>query len=971
MKDRYNNNKNFNNSKNAAAKTKITVVFLLFAIIFSSFPLFASSGTADERNKIAAILSDGFYNPEELDITFTGEEYLTKNTIKSLSADLYADGLYLNAAIPFAYDYAGSGDTGNKNGDTKVTGRSNTGAYLASYFNSLSSETQLLTMKVYTDTGAFSAEAAVLALCDAAVLGASVIVFDVMLSSVDMENKFYLSLLDSINALEEAGITVVCPAGDGFMTGNQSVYSQKGINNPLTVNSDYGILSHPAVYEYIFAAASSESIYYTDYCIRFGDSGYARYTDTNLSSEVLKDKSFTQNFDGQEIKYVVIPGTGKAEDYIGLDLTESFALIERGEISFVEKLNNAADAGAIGAVVYDNIKNNNEKINMAISGAAIPGIFVSAESGEQMKAEKNKTIKIKDGDSEKFDVYNGGIISGFSARSSSLKYIKPDFASVGGKITLTKYDTKMLAEFNSTRYAAVSLAVQALEIKSVFNFDNKDLRLYLKNISSPVKTTSGIEYSPRAQGAGAFDESKTIKPSVVLTSATAGKTDILLGDGLKKSFPITVSLHNISDENVSGKLSLSILGDEYTTYYEINEETGIPVDSRLFGFSMEEEGNNLSYYNKGKYGNNVSALNLLDLSSGYPYFVNGNPKAFDKAHAGVSDITREKINLNRHSNDFVPYTVNLKPYETKNIKMLVTIDDESFSEYSRVFKNGFFVDGYVYFETDSGVCSIPYTGYAGSYSILSVFDSTIFDESSFYRNTYYYSYLYKNGVPELVPLGKNNYNDDENIYKNLISFSPNSDGLSDKLHTALNLMRDIAWLRIEIANEENETIYKTLYDFNIFKNVGTGTTLDTYYVNLWDGAAFDNAGYIYPDGKYSIKLFAEPLEGGAIQTLDLGDVYLDTAAPELTEYKFNANGELELIKLHDDLGIQFAEVILGEKSIKFTLKETLEKSGSVKDFTATLDMLEEINNIDNSSDEPIYIRAVDYANNIKVYRLNR
>lgn len=52
-----------------------------------------------------------------------------------------------------------------------------------------------------------------------------------------------------------------------------------------------------------------------------------------------------------ELVYV---GLGKPEDFLGKSLAGKFAFIQRGEITFVEKVKNAMNAGAAGAIIYNN-----------------------------------------------------------------------------------------------------------------------------------------------------------------------------------------------------------------------------------------------------------------------------------------------------------------------------------------------------------------------------------------------------------------------------------------------------------------------------------------------------------------------------------------------------------------------------------------------------------------------------------------
>ena len=51
---------------------------------------------------------------------------------------------------------------------------------------------------------------------------------------------------------------------------------------------------------------------------------------------------------------VVVPGMGAAEDFAAVDVEGAVALVERGQVFFRQKVANAAAAGAIGVMIYNN-----------------------------------------------------------------------------------------------------------------------------------------------------------------------------------------------------------------------------------------------------------------------------------------------------------------------------------------------------------------------------------------------------------------------------------------------------------------------------------------------------------------------------------------------------------------------------------------------------------------------------------------
>ncbi len=62
------------------------------------------------------------------------------------------------------------------------------------------------------------------------------------------------------------------------------------------------------------------------------------------------------------------------------------ALIERGECTFAEKLTNAMNAGAIGAIVYNSVSGGEEIITMGGVFVPIPGVFVARSTGLSLQA---------------------------------------------------------------------------------------------------------------------------------------------------------------------------------------------------------------------------------------------------------------------------------------------------------------------------------------------------------------------------------------------------------------------------------------------------------------------------------------------------------------------------------------------------------------------------------------------------------
>ena len=90
---------------------------------------------------------------------------------------------------------------------------------------------------------------------------------------------------------------------------------------------------------------------------------------------------------------VVVPGMGAAEDFAAVDVEGAVALVERGQLFFREKVANAAAAGAIGVMIYNNAPG-------PFSGtlgetSAIPAVSISQAQGRALKTQLTKAAQAR------------------------------------------------------------------------------------------------------------------------------------------------------------------------------------------------------------------------------------------------------------------------------------------------------------------------------------------------------------------------------------------------------------------------------------------------------------------------------------------------------------------------------------------------------------------------------------------------
>jgi aminopeptidase YwaD len=121
--------------------------------------------------------------------------------------------------------------------------------------------------------------------------------------------------------------------------------------------------------------------------------GYTAPTTVELSVDGyegnMEPKSFTYGMDGDVTGELVFIGLGTKAEVEGLDLTGKIALVERGAISFADKVLNAAAQGAEGVIIFNNADG---VINGTLGGpndAYVPVVSITRDAGQAILADLN------------------------------------------------------------------------------------------------------------------------------------------------------------------------------------------------------------------------------------------------------------------------------------------------------------------------------------------------------------------------------------------------------------------------------------------------------------------------------------------------------------------------------------------------------------------------------------------------------
>ncbi|WP_139491547.1 S8 family serine peptidase [Brevibacillus dissolubilis] len=698
----------------------------------------------------------------------------------------------------------------DRNKITKDVGESQHGVHVAGIvaangkIKGVAPEAQLLSEKVFSNyQGEMSglSESILFAITDSVTKKADVINLSLGSSAgyVDDTNTEQYAIKRAV----DNGVIVVAAAGNDAYFGSEKV---------KTENPDYSMVGSPGISPDAFSVASANATTLAGMSFAVtGVSGLDRavYLTSHQSQGDAIDpaQALTKTYS------LVYVGKGKKEDY-NINVKDKVVLIERGDISFDEKLRLAKQAGAVGAIIYNNT--NGPLIMSGQEMKNIPAVAILKQTGEQiasrLKKGKNVTVTFDGHYAQNPLPYpNGGTISGFTSwgPTPDLQF-KPEITAPGGGILSTVYDddygVKSGTSMATPHVAGGMALLKQYYIKQGRNLTGRPLVETLKaatmNTAEPIfdprdvaAISKGSEekaypYSPRVQGAGMIQLVRAAKTPVVVTDAK-GKAGISLGQvGKTTSFSLFV-------ENKFGKSPIT---------YTLQDEFGVLTD-------LQHNGQNM----------------LTDVP------LQGAKLSFSKAQ------------------------VTVKPGERQEVKVTLTIPEQA--------DNNIFAEGFIALtpeKADVPKLRVPYYGFYGDWNAPRVMDAPMWEDSSQekltgVKTTWYHDkendkwkfrdYLGVNGIDE---------HGNVMIDPSHIAFSPNGDGHYDTAAPSITFLRNAKQVSIDIVDQSGKLIHSLVQDQKVSKFDQSKLGIPYYYTEReewgWDGKAYN------PDkGTY------EPVADGAYQ----------------------------------------------------------------------------------------------------------
>lgn len=567
----------------------------------------------DGEGMLIAIIYTGLDYTHEAFLTDPSCPALNKDTIDTFIAStcanslatnakkdpLTADSVYINAKIPFAYDYA--------NNDTDVMPKATAsngyhGTHVADIaagnsptFRGVAPNAQIAAMKVFSDSASSATTSTILAtLCDAVIIDADVI--NLSLGSVaglsyaadELTNQIY-------HAIEDANILVAASAGNSY---NTAMGSNAG-DFPVTENPDYGIVSSPSTYEGVISVASANSHIIEETYLKSDELSFTYISAYNSLTETTYNIFDFINAGTYEL--VNIENYGSADAYENTDVKGKIVITQRGGgQSFEEKELAAYNAGAAGIIIYDNVTGYGINMVVAPENMKIACVYVSKEAGEALINQKTVTF------SEEF-IKSTPSMSTFSSWGPTPELqIKPEITGIGGSVYSAYTNggyayasgTSMASPYVAGILALVKQSIQAnypsLTDEEIYN------AVYQRVMSTADILTdlNGNYYPVRQQGAGLINAVSAIESEAYIYVQNSSKTKIELGDDkeCRGIYNLTFRVMNLSASPITYFVDPIVLADEVSSDGYTLTQMGKVLEGAAYTVRVAEGGSADGYY---------------------------------------------------------------------------------------------------------------------------------------------------------------------------------------------------------------------------------------------------------------------------------------------------------------------------------------------------------------------------------------
>jgi lactocepin len=802
----------------------------------------ADAGLKGEGMVVSVI--DTGVDPTHKDFVLTDNETaeLTADEVAAIASKNGLKGTFFTEKVPYGYNYYDQNDTIlDKGPSASMHGMHVAGTVAANGdeenggIKGVAPEAQVLAMKVFSNDPLYPStwsDVYLAAIDDSIKLGA-----DVLNMSLGDVAAFYneQSAEDiAIARATENGIVAAVSAG------NSGTISY-GWDNPYYKNPDIGVVGAPGLNPDSIQVAAAGNLAYlyqhvftVDGAQNIAGAGYGIDDWTKLAAE------------NETLELVSLNGgLGYPEDYENIDAVGKVVVVPRGELSFYDKTVYAAEAGAVGIIVYNS---DSPVFYKNQGGWDIPFMKISRSEGlalEEAIAAGNTTLHVNLADQQQ-DPETGRMTDFTSWGTTPSLELKPEITAPGGKIISTLNNDEY-GEMSGTSMAAPHVAGGAALVQQFLQEDSrfetlsvsertKLAKVLLMNTAEVIDDVYGQPFSPRRQGAGMMQTYNAVKTPVYVVNNSTDEAKVELKDFTATTFEMTLTAKNISTEDVTYSVKTDVLAD-----------------------TLQQNGEGEAY-------NALRAGNLEGV------MVDG-PDTITVPAGGSKEFTI-KVDLSE---------AKIPALDEEGNQTLVDLQEDIFVEgFVRLEDADKLVVGKKELSPD---LAIPYVGFYGEWDRPSILDGfKDLGESRFFDLQGMFDEVDEEGNVLEVPVGdmlSSDWFTSPVPEKGFYAISPNGDWMNDDINALPSFMRNAAEVQFNVLDENGNFLRRVKLEKDVYKSfydAGAGIPFSYNLDRTWDGTV---KGKTVKDGLYYYQIKSViDYNGADYQTKDI-PVYVDTAAPKV------------------------------------------------------------------------------------------